>query len=137
MRILALDYGRRRIGVAVTDPSGSVAQPLETLDVRGPRAALPRIAELTRTYEASRIVVGLPIHMDGREGPEAEAARAFGASVEAATNVPVEFLDERWTTVEADRLLSTAGVRERNRRGRRDRIAAAILLQTWLRRESH
>ena len=121
----------------MTDPSGSVAQPLETLDVRGPRAALPRIAELTRTYEASRIVVGLPIHMDGREGPEAEAARAFGASVEAATNVPVEFLDERWTTVEADRLLSTAGVRERNRRGRRDRIAAAILLQTWLRRESH
>jgi putative Holliday junction resolvase len=137
MRILALDYGRRRIGVAVTDPSGSVAQPLETLDVRAPGAALPRIVELARTYEPSRIVVGLPVHMDGHEGPEAEAVRAFGARVEAATHVPVEFLDERWTSVEADRILRDAGVQERNRRSRKDRIAAAILLQTWLGRESH
>jgi putative Holliday junction resolvase len=136
MRILAIDYGRRRIGVAVTDPSGTVAQPLETLEVRTPTGALPRIVELVRTYEASRIVVGLPIHMNGREGAEAEAARAFGASVEAATKVPVEFLDERWTSVEADRVLRNAGVREPDRRGRRDRIAAAILLQTWLGRES-
>jgi putative Holliday junction resolvase len=132
MRALALDYGRRRIGVAVTDPEGTFAQPLETLEVRRPEDALLRIAELARTYTAFRIVVGVPIHMNGREGVEAEEARAFGDSVQQATGVPVEFLDERWTSLEADRALRDAGVRGPDRRGKRDRIAAALLLQTWL-----
>lgn len=135
MRILALDYGRRRIGVAVTDPGGMLAQPLETVQVRRQEHAVRRIVELVATYEPSRILVGLPVHMNGQEGKEAEEARSFGALVEKATGVPVEMLDERWTSVEADRILKAAGLREQDRRGKRDRIAAAILLQTWLGKE--
>jgi putative Holliday junction resolvase len=131
VRILALDYGQRRIGVALSDPGGVVAQPLETVEA-GPKKALARIAELVREYGITRIVVGLPVHMDGHEGVEAGEARAFGASVQSATSVPVEFLDERWTTLQADRALREAGVRGENRRGKRDRVAAALLLQTWL-----
>jgi putative Holliday junction resolvase len=132
---LALDYGRRRIGVAVTDPTGQLAQPLETVEVRSGQDALPRIAQLVATYEPERILVGLPVHMNGQEGREAEEARSFGARVQEHTGVSVEMLDERWTSVEADRVLREAGLREQARRGKRDRIAAALLLQTWLRRE--
>jgi putative Holliday junction resolvase len=135
VRILALDYGRRRIGVAVTDPTGRLAQPLETVAVRRAENALPRIVELVATYEPSRILVGLPLHMSGREGEEAAEARSFGASIQELTGLPVEMLDERWTSLEADRVLKEAGLREPDRRGKRDRIAAALLLQTWLRKE--
>ena len=134
VRTLALDYGRRRIGVAVSDPSGTLAQPLETIDARR-TDVLSRVGALVEKHGVTRIVVGLPMHMDGREGPEAEEARAFGASVEGKTGVPVQFLDERWTTVEADRTLERVGVRSRNRKGKRDRIAAALLLRVFLERE--
>ncbi len=133
MRTLALDYGERRIGIAMSDPGGTLAQPLETVDARRTDPLL-RIRQLVEENGVTRIVVGLPIHMDGHEGPEAEAARAFGSAVEAETSVPVHFLDERWTTVEADRTLEAAGVRSRSRKGKRDRIAATILLQTFLER---
>ena len=81
-----------------------------------------------------QIVVGLPLHMNGRAGPEAEAARAFGEKVRARANVPVDYLDERWTSLEAERALDEGGVRKKDRRGRVDPIAAALLLRTWLSR---
>lgn len=135
MRTLALDYGERRIGVAISDPTGAIAQPLETIQTRpGGNDALERIAELVKTHEVGQIVVGLPLHMDGRSGPEAEKARAFGERVRARANVPVDYLDERWTSLEAERVLDEGGVRRKNRRGRVDPIAAALLLRTWLAR---
>ena len=133
MRTLALDWGERRIGVAISDPMGLIAQPLETIPAHaGGRDALERIAELVRSHEVGEIVVGLPLHMNGRAGPEAEKARAFGERVRSRAGVAVEYLDERWTSVEAERALEESGVRESKRRGKIDPVAAAILLRTWL-----
>ena len=135
MRTLALDYGERRIGVAISDPTGVIAQPLETIAARpGASDALERIAELVKTLEVGQIVVGLPLHMNGSAGPEAERARAFGERVRARANVPVDYLDERWTSLEAERALDEGGVRRKNQRGRVDPIAASLLLRTWLAR---
>jgi putative Holliday junction resolvase len=135
---MALDYGERRVGVAVTDPTGVLAQPLETITRRAaePDAHLKRIDELVSEYEVGRIVVGLPLHMDGRAGPEAASARAFGAQIQQRTGIPVEFLDERWSSAEAEQLLGAAGVRARQRRGKVDPVAAALILQTYLRRST-
>jgi putative pre-16S rRNA nuclease len=128
VRTLALDYGERRIGVAISDAAGVIAQPLETIEGN----ALERIAELVRSHDVEQIVVGLPLHMSGRAGPEAERARAFGERVRARAGVAVDYLDERWTSLEAERALDEAGVRRKKQRGKVDPIAAALLLRTWL-----
>ena len=133
MRTLALDYGEARIGVAISDPDGLLAQPLETIATRpGDAGALARIAELVKTREVEQIVIGLPLHMDGRRGPEVERTRAFGERVRGLTGVPVEYLDERWTSREAAAALDAAGVSRKKQRGRVDAIAAALLLRTFL-----
>jgi len=135
VRILALDHGERRIGVAISDPTGTFAQPLETLSTpNGDAAALERIAEIVKTREVGQIVIGLPLHMSGRAGPEVDRVRAFGARVHARTGVNVEYLDERWTSLEAERALDAAGVSRKKQRGRVDPIAASLLLRTWLER---
>lgn len=133
---MALDYGRRRIGVALTDPTGVLAQPLETLEVRSRHEAVRRVEGLVRGYKVALVIVGLPLHMGGQEGPEAREAREFGGAVEKAAGVRVEYLDERWTTVEAERALAEAGVPARRQRAKLDRVAAALLLQTWLGRSA-
>ena len=133
MRTLALDYGEARIGVAISDPSGWLAQPLETIATkRGDADALARIAEIVKTREVGQIVIGLPRHMDGRRGPEVQRTHAFGERVHKRTGVPVDYLDERWTSREAERALDDAGVSRKKQRGRVDPIAAALLLRTWL-----
>jgi putative Holliday junction resolvase len=134
MRILALDFGERRVGVAVTDPTGVIAQPLETIESKSREGHLKRIREIVSEYEVVRIVVGLPLHMDGRAGPEAEAARHFGAMVAHRTDRPVEYLDERWTTLEANRALSAVGVKGKRKRDKLDAAAATLLLSTYLAR---
>lgn len=133
VRTLALDWGERRIGVAISDSTGLIAQPLETIASSGDgRDALERVAELVQKHEVDQIVVGLPLHMNGRRGPEAERARAFGERVRARVGVAVDYLDERWTSLEAERVLDEVGVKRRKQRGRVDPIAAALLLRTWL-----
>jgi len=134
MRTLALDFGERRIGVAVTDPAGAIALPLETIPRSGPadNAYLQRITELVGKYGVTGIVVGLPLHLDGRRGPEAEAAQAFGEAIAQHTGVAVEFLDERWTTLEAERVLRETGSKRRKNRERVDPVAAAILLRAYI-----
>jgi putative Holliday junction resolvase len=133
VRTLALDYGERRIGVAVSDPTGAIAQPLETIPAHaGGRDALERIAELCKSLEVSQIVIGLPLHMNGTSGPEAKNARAFGERVRKRVGIAVDYLDERWTSLEAERALDDAGVSRRKQRGRVDPIAASLLLRTWL-----
>lgn len=137
---MGLDYGERRVGVAMTDPTGAFAQPLESIQGRGSaERVLERLEELVREYQVSRIVVGLPLHMDGSRGEQAHRAQAFGERVARRLGLPVEYQDERWTSREAERALAPAGASSRRRRRRREQIdpvAAAILLRTWLARSA-
>jgi len=138
MRTLALDFGERRIGVAITDATGSLAQPLETIDRKrsGKDADFERIDQIVKKYSVTRIVIGLPLHMNGHEGPEARNARAFGSRIEKQTGIEPEFLDERWTSIEAEQVLRNTGGKSRKDRGRVDRVAATILLQAFLERSA-
>ena len=132
MRVLAVDPGSKRVGLALSDPTGTIAQPLTTIPT-GPRDTLAsRLATLARQHEAVRIVVGLPRRMDGSFGPEARAARELAAEVRAASKLPVELLDERLTTAAAEKSLLAGGMRREKRRANIDRVAAAILLQSHL-----
>ena len=136
MRVLGLDLGRRRIGLAISDPWG-IALPAGTLTRRSLQQDLHWLREWAVEREVTRIVVGLPIHMNGSSGPEAEQARGFARKLGEATQLPVDLLDERWTTVEAERALRETGRRGRARRKVIDSVAATILLQTYLERESN
>ena len=132
--VLGLDYGARRIGLAVSDPEGEFAFPAGVLERQGLEKDLEALRAFARERGATRIVMGLPLHMDGHRGPEAEAVRAFSEALAEATGLPVELLDERWTTREAERALRETEPRGRRRRQKLDAAAAAILLRTWLER---
>jgi putative Holliday junction resolvase len=130
-RILGLDYGTRRIGVAVSDPLGLTAGPLDVLDATA-RDLDERLRNLAEDLGVELIVVGLPVGLDGREGRAAGDARRFAERVAAATGIPVEVYDERFSTVTAERVLLEAGMRRERRRETRDRVAAAVFLQAYL-----
>jgi putative Holliday junction resolvase len=131
-RILALDVGKRRIGLALSDELGLTAQGLETLERVNIRKDLARLGELAKEHNVSRFVVGNPLLMDGRAGAQAEHAREFGARLQEATGLPVEFWDERLTTVEAQRVLRQSGIGIEKRARAVDRLAAVILLENYL-----
>lgn len=130
-RVLALDPGTRRVGVAVSDPLGITAQPHSVLDAEDPDL-MGQIARLGADLGVERIVVGLPVSLNGTEGPAAATARTFAAAVAGATGLPVDLADERFTSVSAERVLVEAGLSGRRRRAVRDRVAAAVLLQAYL-----
>ncbi len=140
MRILAVDPGTKRVGLAVSDPTGTIATALATIPAT-PADTLPaRIAMVARDQEAKRIVVGLPLRLDGRRGPEAAAAEQLAGAVRKESGLPVETVDERMTTAAAERSLIEGGVRRAERRSSIDRVAAVILLQGHLdriRRSKH
>jgi putative Holliday junction resolvase len=122
MRVLALDHGTVRIGCALSDPSGTLATPLPVIEPPEPRT----VAELVAEREVERVVVGLPLHLNGEEGSQAGLARSFCAELEAMLPVPVETYDERLTTKMAD------ATRRGGASGARDSIAAAHLLEAYL-----
>lgn len=131
MRALGLDLGERRIGVAVS--SGSVASPIETVVRSGDRGAdHRRLLAIAAEWEVDTIVVGLPLSLDGSEGPAARSARAEMAELAAATSCAVVPYDERLTSVTANRLLREGEVPGRSRRQVVDQLAAAVMLQAWL-----
>lgn len=133
MRVLGLDLGSKRIGVAVSDRSGTIATPLTVLTRgRSRREDHERIAALVREEEAECVVVGLPHSLSGRDGPAARAARAEITALASVVGVPVETYDERFTTVTANRALAEGGVRGAARRSVVDKVAAAVILQSWL-----
>ena len=133
MRALGLDLGERRVGVAVCDSAGTVATPVETLVRTGdPDRDLRAIADQVRQWEAEIVVVGLPISLDGSEGPAARTARAEIGRLERLLEVPVVSYDERLTTVIAERSLMEQQMKAPQRRGVVDRVAAAVILQSWL-----
>jgi putative pre-16S rRNA nuclease len=135
VRVLAIDPGSKRVGIAISDPTGTIAQPLATIDAEPPETLASRLSDIAAQKEAKRIIVGLPRRMDGSHGPEAKAARELADSLRKASGLPVELVDERLTTVAAERSLIAGGVRRDKRRATVDRVAAAILLQSHLDRK--
>lgn len=132
MRTLCLDLGTKSIGLAVSDELGLTAQGLKTLERRGPRKDLEALAQRAEEYGVERFVIGLPLNMDGTEGPRADYTRKFGASLEEATTLPVIYWDERLTTVAATRALREGAASPKRRRALVDQIAAVFILQGWL-----
>jgi putative Holliday junction resolvase len=132
VRALGLDFGHVRIGVALSDPTGTIAQALEVIPHRGFRQVLGRIEELIKEHNVDRIVVGLPLGLDGKERKEAAIVRTFAAKLQSAVSVPVELADERLSTVEAEKIMIEADTRRAQRRETRDAVAAALILQTYL-----
>jgi putative Holliday junction resolvase len=133
VRALGIDPGSKRIGVAVSDLSGTIATPLTVLQrSRSKQHDLREIARIAREEEADVIVVGLPLNMDGSRGKAAKAAVAEARRLATLVDVPVELHDERLTTVTADRDMMAAGLNAIERRQVVDKVAAAILLQSWL-----
>jgi|SRR5215831_17246502 len=132
MRTMGLDLGTRNIGVAVSDELGITAQPVTTVRRRTLAADLAELKTLAQAHQVEKWVVGLPLHMNGSEGPKAVQARQFGAALENASGRPVEFFDERLSTRSAERVLLEADMSRRKRRQVIDRLAAVIILQGWL-----
>lgn len=132
-RALGIDLGSKRIGVAVTDRSGTIASPLLVLQRSGDRRAdHRRIAALVAEEEADVLVVGLPLNMNGTSGPAANAAVAEAQALATVVGVPVETYDERRTTSTADAALMTFKMKAQDRRRVVDKVAAAVMLQAWL-----
>jgi putative Holliday junction resolvase len=132
MRILALDHGTRRIGLAISDETAVIARPLQFLAAEPRADFLRRLQEIIDSRQVGEIVVGLPRNMNGTYGPAAEQVRAFVAVLEKVLTISVKTWDERLTTVQASRMLIETGVRREKRKERVDEIAAAILLQSYL-----
>ena len=132
MRILALDLGKRRIGLAVSDELGITAQGLETLERRNLRTDLDALARLARDKSVSLFLLGDPLHMSGQVGRQGEWVREFAASLERRTGVAVRLWDERLTTREAARVLRSSGIGIEKRARAIDRLSAVILLQSYL-----
>jgi putative holliday junction resolvase len=135
--VLGIDLGKKRIGLAISDASERIALPAGIIESRGRTADLAAIRSLVAERGVRQVVVGLPLHMNGRAGPEAQAARAFAAALARELGLPVETLDERWSTVEAERTLHATGQGRRKRRpGEADTLAATLLLRTFLERRA-
>jgi len=131
-RVLGIDLGSRRIGVAVSDGLGLTAQPRATLARHGGVRDLDAIAAAVKESGADRIVLGLPIDPEGQEGPAAMRARAFAEKLRAALQLPVELIDESFSTVEAEEVLLAADMSRAKRKKVIDKLAAAVILQRWL-----
>lgn len=131
-RILGVDYGAVRIGLALSDPTGFLAQSLEVVKRTSDSQAVERILEIARAHGVDELVVGLPLHMNGSVGDKAEGAKAFAEALRLKLNLPVDMFDERLTTVAAQRVLLEADVSRKKRKQVVDAVAATVLLQTYL-----
>ena len=131
-RVVGIDLGSRRIGVAVSDGLGLTAQPHATIARHGGMRDLVAITEVVRAVAAQRIVLGLPLDGDGNEGDAARRARAFGERLGAHLGLPIELVDESFSTVEAEEVLLAADLSRKRRKQVVDKLAAAVILQRWL-----
>ena len=132
MKIMGLDYGDRRIGVAISDIFGWTAQGVEVIERRREGDGIDRIAELASQHEVEEIVVGLPKNMNGSVGPRGEICKAFAEELRSRIELPVHLWDERLTTVSAQRTLIEADVSRKKRKGIVDKMAAVLILQNYL-----
>ncbi|NLY09995.1 MAG: Holliday junction resolvase RuvX [Tissierellia bacterium] len=134
-RIMGIDMGDSRIGIALSDPLGLTAQGLTVIENKGRKQTLQAIGELIKNNEVDLVVMGMPFNMNGTEGPMAEKVRRVGQSIKQVHKVEVKFQDERMTTVSAEQVLIQSGMTREKRRGVVDRIAATIILQAYLDRK--
>jgi len=130
-----VDSGSKRVGLAVSDPTGTIAQALATVPAEPHETLVTRLAGIAAQAGATKVVVGLPLRLDGSFGPEAKAARELADELRRATRLPVELVDERLTTAAAEKSLLAGGVRRDKRRASIDRVAATLLLQSHLDRK--
>lgn len=133
-RVLGLDVGSKRIGVAISDPLGITAQGLETIRRQNKRSDWAALEKLIRRYEVQEIVVGLPLRLSGAEGTQSEKMRGFAAELQARVQLPVHLWDERLTSAEANRVLRESEVSIEKRAAAVDRMAAVLILQGWMER---
>lgn len=131
-RALGLDVGDRRIGVALSDPTGTLATPLAAIDRRAAQGGIEAVARLARENEATAIVVGMPVSLDGSIGPQAQSVQSFISALSEVCPLPVHIVNEQYTSAEAERRLRDVGVEPSREPGRVDALAAAIILQEWL-----
>ena len=131
-RILALDLGKKRIGLAISDELGFTAQGLDTLERRGRRDDIEDLRRLVSQRGVTKILVGDPLHMSGDSSRQGDYTREFASELERKTGLPVEFRDERWTSREAERTLRGSGVANGKRKATIDKLSAVILLQSYL-----
>ena len=132
MRVLAIDYGDARTGIAISDASGSIVGRTTVIHSRRPQQTAEAIAALVQESGAERLVMGFPRNMDGTEGPRAEKARQFKALLEESSGLPVILWDERRSTIEAHAILHAAGKKEKKHRANVDAVAATLLLEGYL-----
>jgi len=131
-RVLALDVGSKRIGVAVSDPLGITAQGLETIQRQNKRKDMEALGRLLKEYEVRQVVVGLPLRLSGAEGTQSGKMRRFASDLETHFGVTVHLWDERWTSTEANRLLRETELSIAKRGRAVDRMAAILILQSWM-----
>jgi putative Holliday junction resolvase len=132
VRVLAIDPGSKRVGLALSDPTETIAQALATVPAQPEDSLARRLADIARSHEVVRIIVGLPLRLDATHGPEAAAARRLASAIRHESGLPVELVDERLTTAAAERSLVAGGVKREQRRQDVDRVAATMLLQSHL-----
>lgn len=132
MRIIGLDYGEARIGVAVSDLLGTIANPLDTISEKDREKQLVKVLEVIEREKADKIVVGLPKRMDGTLGHRAEYTKAFAEELSERCSLPLVMWDERLSSSEAHRMLDAGGVSGKKRKTKVDKIAAVLILQTYL-----
>lgn len=135
MRIMAIDYGDARTGVAISDPTGLLAGYTEVIHSRKGEQVCTRLAELVEQYKVEELVMGFPRNMDGTEGPRAELYRAFAGEVEGATGLTPVLWDERRTTIEAHDILHASGKKMKNHKKTVDAVAATLILEGYLTRK--
>ncbi|MEA1870795.1 MAG: Holliday junction resolvase RuvX [Candidatus Bipolaricaulota bacterium] len=132
MRTLGIDYGRRRLGLAISDEGGILASPLPVYERQGEKKDLTFLSNLASEREAGRIVLGLPLNMDGSSGEMADEVVAFAEALREESGLPVVTFDERLTSVEAERVLVQANLSRKRRKGLRDSLSAVLILQGYL-----
>ena len=132
MRILAVDLGQKRVGLAISDPLGFTAQGVPTLQIEGKKDLLKGLAAVCKEYGVQEIIIGLPVNMDGSYGPKAQQALGLVPELEAALKVPVRTWDERLTSKEAGRLMIEEGLSRQKQKMNSDRLAATLILQNYL-----
>tara|TARA_Y100001934_G_C12193821_1_gene697771 strand:- start:96 stop:545 length:450 start_codon:yes stop_codon:yes gene_type:complete len=131
IRILGIDVGTVRVGIALSDPLGLTAQPLEVIDAKG-KSPFPRILEILEEFDVTKIIVGNPLQLDGQAGLASENAERFVKGLQSRTSVLIELWDERLSTAQAERVMIGGGARRKARRQSIDKVAASLILQSYL-----
>lgn len=137
-RLMGIDHGIKRIGVALSDPLGITAQPFCVIERSSVKEDFVKIKDIIAVQEVSKIIFGLPLNMDGSEGPKSAEVRTFAGKLALEISIPIEFLDERLTTMQADRMLIEEGdVSREKRKGLRDKIAASLILECYMQTQNN